>query len=63
MFLIESLHHTKWNGKENIAEEVIPICMQLSLYAAEGVRGKTNMKRTMERLSSFQCLEKIESTE
>lgn len=62
MFLIENWHHTKWNGKKNIAEEVIPISMQLSLDAAEGVRGKTNMKRTMET-SSFQCLEKIESTE
>lgn len=24
MFLIESLHHTKWNGKEIIAEESFP---------------------------------------
>lgn len=62
MFLIESLHHTKWNGKEVIVEEVIPICMQLSLDAAEGAHGKTNIKRTMET-SSFQCLEKIERTE
>lgn len=62
MFLIESLHQMTWNGKEIIAEEVIPIRMQLPQDAAEGVHAKTNMKRTMGR-SSFQSLEKIESTE